>query len=114
MANATCDEYYKAFKSSYEKLVKALPIEPLLPALYSKNVISSGEKAEIDGISATSKKVEHLLTKIENGLKVQIIEQFEGLLQAMEEYSQQEDSIVVKKLVEEIRSKINLDQSSSK
>ena len=103
--------YYKAFKSSYENLVKALPIELLIPALYSKNIISSGLKAEIDSIVTSSKKVEHLLTKIENGLKVEVTEQFEGLLQVMEEYSQKEESAVVKKLAEEIRSSISSAQS---
>ena len=112
MANATCDIYYKAFKSSYENLAKALPIELLIPALYSKNIISSGLKAEIDSIATSSKKVEHLLTKIENGLKVEVTEQFEGLLQVMEEYSQKEESAVVKKLAEEIRSSISSAQSS--
>ena len=106
MANATSDIYYKAFKGSYENLVKALPIEPLIPALYSKKVISSDLKAEIDSITTNSKKVEHLLINIENGLKVKVTEKFEGLLQVMEEYSQQEESTVVKKLVEEIRSSI--------
>ena len=65
--------------------------------MYSKNIISSGLKAEIDSIATSSKKVEHLLTKIENGLKVEVTEQFEGLLQVMEEYSQKEESAVVKR-----------------
>ena len=111
MANATSEIYYKAFKGSYENLVKALPIEPLIPALYSKKVISSGLKAEIDCITTNSKKVEHLLINIEIGLKAKVTEQFEGLLQVMEEYSQQEESTVVKKLVEEIHSSISLAQS---
>ena len=110
MANATCDIYYRAFKDSYEKLVKALPIEVLLPALYSKKIITSGLKAEIDSITTASKKVELLLTNIGNGLKVEVTEQFEGLLQVMEEYSQREESAVVKKLAEEIRSNISVAQ----
>lgn len=102
------DKYHKAFRSSYEKLVKALPIEPLIPTLYSKGIISSEMKQKIDSISTSSQKIDHLLTNIENGLRVEVIEQFEGLLQAMEEYGQKENNVVVKRLAEEIRYNINI------
>ena len=64
MANVTSEAYYRAFKASYDKLVQALPIESLIPTLYSRRIVSSGLKAEIDGITSSSKKVELLLTHI--------------------------------------------------
>jgi len=99
--------YYEAFKKSYAKLIKALPINDLLPELVSAGVLPGNLKKRMDAISIESEKVKVMLDGMEGGLKAQITDQFEEFIQVMEQFSISESDIVVGKLAKDIRTLID-------
>ena len=110
------ERYYEAFKKSYSKLTDALPINDLLPVLFQEGVVPSNLKEKVNSISVRSEKVTFLLDKIEPGLKIGIIDQFESFVCVLEKFGTDNNDIVVKKLAEDIRSTISgvtVKQSSS-
>jgi len=100
---ATPAKYYEAYKAAYPKLIKALPIDDILPDLVAGGVLPGKLKARMDAITVSSDKVKLMLDEMEGGLKAQIPDQFESLIKVMETFAEDEGHIVVKKLVSDIR-----------
>ena len=100
----TAEKYYEAFKKSYAKLIEALPINDLLPRLFEAGVVLGSTKEKLNSIHfVRSEKVTCLLDKIELGLTVGIMDQFESFICVMEEYGADENDIVVQSLAKDIR-----------
>ena len=97
------EKFYEAYKKSYEKLTKALPINDLIPKLYSEGVLPGNLKSRIDTISVPSEKTRLLLDEMEGGLKIGITDQFEGFVRALEQFSLDEKHMVVGILAKDIR-----------
>ena len=99
--------HYEAFKKSYAKLIKALPINDLLPELVSAGVLSGNLKKRMDATSVESEKVKVMLDGMEGGLKAQIPDQFEEFIRVIEQFSIDESDMVVGKLAKDIRALIS-------
>jgi len=104
---ATPAKYYEAYKAAYPKLIKALPIDDILPDLVAGGVLPGKLKARMDALAVSGDKVKLMLDEMEGGLKAQIPDQFESLVKVMETFAEDEGHIVVKKLVNDIRATIN-------
>jgi len=99
----TSAKYYEAFKKFYLKLISVLPIDDMLSYLVAARVLPGRVKARMDAVPIGSDKVKLMLDEMEGGLKADIPDQFECLIKVMEQFSVDEDHIVVKKLAENIR-----------
>jgi len=106
MATAPPAKYYEAYKAAYPKLIRALPIDDILPDLVAGGVLPGKLKARMDAITVSSDKVKLMLDEMEGGLKAQIPDQFESLITVMEAFAEDEGHIVVKKLVNDIRASL--------
>ena len=96
-------KYYEAYKKSYPKLISALPIDDMLSYLVAARVLPGRVKARMDAVPVCSDKVKLMLDEMEGGLQADIPDQFECLIKVMEQFSVDEDHIVVRKLAENVR-----------
>ena len=105
--------YYEAYKKSYLSLLKALPIDDLIPELFSTGVLPEYLKERLDATPVRSEKVKLMFTEMdmEEKLKAGNTKRFEGLIRVMEKFSTDENDVVVRKLARDIRMLINSQDS---
>jgi len=101
--NPPPEKFYEAYKKSYEKLTKALPVNDLIPKLFSEGILPGNLKSRIDCITVPSEKTRLLLDEMEGGLRIGITDQFDRFVRVLEQFSKDERHIVVGKMAKDIR-----------
>ena len=116
MAKPTAEQCYGAFKKPYTKLKDALPISFLLPYLFEAGVVPGsvpGDLQEsINAIPGRSERVKYLLNEMEPGIRIGVTDQFESFICVMEKFGVDNNDIVVKKLAEDIRGRLNISEAT--
>ena len=112
MAKPIAEQYYGAFKKSYTKLKDALPISFLLPYLFEAGVVPGDLQESINAIPGRSERVKYLLNEMEPGIRIGVTDQFESFICVMEKFGADNNDIVVKKLAEDIRGRLNISEAT--
>ena len=90
------------FKEFYPKLLGVLPIDCLIPQLYSKQLLSSNHKDRLQALTTKKERAKYFLDEvIEPGLQVGYMDQFDEMLAIM----MKSDDPLVKFLANEIKSR---------
>jgi len=97
--------YFAAFEKHYHNLEQALPANLMLSTFISKGLL--GDTLLLQSVASEETdtgKTRRLLESMRGGLKIGQTETFEKFLEAMCEYADRNNDLVVKKLVEDVYS----------
>jgi len=105
--------YNTALSRAYKNLVTALPINNLIPNLISHHVLTGNLAEQMRVIAVPSEKTAFLLRSIKHNLDDGRIDQFEHFVQAVQDYAEDEDDIVTKHLLSDLKGNDPGDKHSS-
>ena len=105
--------YNTALSKAYKNLVTALPINNLIPNLMSHHVLTGNLAEQMRVIAVPSEKTTFLLRSIKHNLDDGRIDQFEHFVQALQDYAEDEDDIVAKRLLSDLKGNDSGDKHSS-
>ena len=95
--------YNTALSRAYKNLVMALPINQLIPNLISHRVLTGNLAEQMRAIAVPSEKTTFLLRSIKQSLDDGRIDHFEHFVQALQDYVEDEDDIVTKHLLSDLK-----------
>ena len=97
--------YNTALSRTYKNLVTALPIDQMTPHLISNHVLTGNLAERMRAIAVASEKTAFLLRSIKLNLDDGRVDQFEHFVEALQEYAEDEDDIVAKHLLNDLKGK---------
>ena len=104
-----CDAIKLALRKAYSDLTEILPIDYLVPCLYSANLLPDHHKKSLDDLSEYSKKVQHFLDHV---LAPSVRVGYTGLFEKMLDLMESSDDKAAKFLVSKIRHTLAATDSS--
>ena len=88
------------FQKFYAELIKALPISDLLPEFVASNLLSGGQKSEVESRNTRKERTQYFLDEaIKRGLDVGFIEPFNKMIDIMEN----SDDLITRSLASKIK-----------
>ena len=110
----TTNPYLAAFSKHYRKLSIALPANALYPTFVGKALFNDPTlNSEFLAATTDINKTTVLLNSMKNGLQIGVVDVFQKFLEAMNEYAQEHNDPVVKKLVDDINQDLFSDLPST-